>query len=541
MRIHIPGFGGEVPAIPPERLSDHQATLATNCLLDDADLTPLHAPQTLTDQPQIPQPKHNTLYLYSPGKWFVFEDDVDVVPSPILQDAFGRVYFTGAGKPKVTNNTLATGSGVLPASAYELGVPAPSKKPGTTLQPGSGEDEEGLDDDETRYYVYTYVTDTGEESAPSPLSNRLVMTKPSDRVALTLSAPDNNISGITHFNVYRSAESAEDALFQLVAKLPLHTTSYTDTKRQDQLTHVLSTIDYLPPPEDLNGLIGLDGGMLAGFTGSTVCISEAYLPYAWPDKYQLKTKWPIVGMKALPGGAVVCTEGEPYLLMGTAPDAMMLETTGTQQACVSKRSMVAMDGYVLYASPDGIVRVAGGVAELISEPLFKPRQWQALKPETIHAYYHEGEYIAFYGDTTNGLGYGTGGFILNPGRRDVRYFDFYSPAGYRDLKSDSFYILMTGKLKKWSGDAVLPATWRSKKFKTTVTNFAVCQVQADDISGIEITLYADGNLFHRQTLTTEFDGTFWLPPGLHSTWQVEIKTTKPVRAITLAESPEDLD
>ena len=500
-------------------------------------------PILIETQPAVPGTiKKDTIYLYEDTHWFVFGADVDIATSPIIKDKYARVYFTGAGKPQVTTNELATGTGVLPKASFDLGVPAPTVKAKAVLASGEQDDPEGIDDDESRYYVYTYVTATGEESAPGPLSNKIVLKTPLvDEVNVTVSAPANNTSNITHIKLYRSAVGADDGIYQLVSEFPISTSTIKDTLTDSDLGPVLETQGYLPPPEDLAGLIRMDGGMLAGFSGRDVCVSESFLPYAWPERNRQKSRWPIVGMVAVSGGAVVCTEGEPYLMMGTSPDSYLLEQTGVQQACVSKRSIVGMDGFVLYASPDGLVMVNGSGAELISDELIKPKQWRELiKPNTIHAYQHEGEYIAFYGDTS-GNGNGTGGFIVNPKRRDIRFFDFYATAAYRDLKSDSFYLLMSGQLKKWAGGENLIATWRSKLFEYFNTNFALCQVIAPDISGVHVRVIADGKTFHEQTLSNEPAGTFWLPAGLHNQWQVEVTTTKPIHSITLANSHHELD
>lgn len=543
-RLHIPFFGGEFPATPPRRLESHDATIAVNCLLDDGDLTSLNAPLETEEDHQIIIPfTDGTIYLYEHEHWFSWKNkDVDVVPSPILQDDFKRIYFTGDGKPQVTTNEMAIGGHTMPDASYDLGIPAPIKRPFVEITKVGEEDPEGIDDDETRYYVYTYVSGTGEEGAQSPLSTKLVLPTPlEDEVTVTVTAPAINTFNITHINVYRSATSAEDAVWLLVGQLPLHQTSFIDNKLDSELGPLLETFDYIPPPETLRGLVGMDGGMLAGFTDSTLCVSEAFLPYAWPKRYQHKTKWPIVGIAAVAGGAVVCTKGEPYIFAGTSPDAMMLETTGAQQACISKRSIVAMDGFVLYASPDGIVSVTGSGAELISDAVIKPKQWRALKPESIHAYYHEGEYIAFYGGQGVSTRFDRGGFILNPKRKDIRFFNFYAGAAFKDISSDKFYLMMPGHMSIWGEGEPLVATWRSKLFETPIMSFSLCQVLAPDIEGIKVTILTDDNVLHSVTLSNEYKGIFWLPAGLYSRWQIEIETTKPIHSITLANTHQELD
>ena len=538
--LDITRFEGETPFIPARRLSQSNATHARNCLLNDGDLTPLKAPLMLNKQPSLVV-NPTSLYLYNTN-WFSWTQNVSAVASPILEDPYDRVYFTGKGKPQVTYNTIATGAGINPVASYDLGIPAPTLAPVGVVNVGdeNDPDPDGAADDETRYYVYTYVSAAGEEGAPSPLSNKLTIKTPDvDSVTLTVYPPDLNLANITRLRIYRTASTIDTTQFYFVAELPVENVDFQETLLESELGTVLETEDYLPPPENMQGLVALSGGALAGVADSTLSISESFLPYAWPKVYQQKSQWPIKGIVPFTGGAVVTTEGEPYLLTGTMPASMMFESLGAQQSCVSERSMVAMDGFVVYASPDGIIIVDGSGANLISDSLISAQQWQALKPHTIHAYYHEGEYIAFYGDE-HGTGNGVGGFILNPSRKDLRFFDYYATAGYRDLKADAFYIVMNGYLYEWGKGESLTAIWRSKVFDTPAINFSLAQVKAPDFSDVIVRIYCDDVLTFTHQLTDEHNGTFWLPDGLYTRWQVEVETTKPVSSISLATSRNEL-
>ena len=125
-----------------------------------------------------------------------------------------------------------------------------------------------------------------------------------------------------------------------------------------------------------------------------VCFSVPYLPHAWPVSYQLATEAEIVGIKPTPGGLVVGTKGKPYIAQGSDPAAISLIQLESDQACVSKMSMVDMGGYVIYASPDGLVTVQGQQIQLVTEALLRRSQWQAYNPTTLKAMNYEGTYIA---------------------------------------------------------------------------------------------------------------------------------------------------
>lgn len=98
------------------------------------------------------------------GKWLHWTTDVDVARAPLsLEGQDERIYYSGDLQPKATDVSLATvGSGTdYPLDYYRLGIPAPETAP-TVTPDGSGT---GASD--TRSYVYTFVTEWGEEGPPS--------------------------------------------------------------------------------------------------------------------------------------------------------------------------------------------------------------------------------------------------------------------------------------------------------------------------------------------------------------------------------------
>jgi hypothetical protein len=93
----------------------------------------------------------------NPDTWLTFDSrDVDIVRSPIVNDSYDRYYWAGDGRPRM--NTYANIYAGTPGP-YFLGVPAPTNA--LSVAPPAGTDE-------TRAYVYTFVTTFGEEGPPSP-------------------------------------------------------------------------------------------------------------------------------------------------------------------------------------------------------------------------------------------------------------------------------------------------------------------------------------------------------------------------------------
>ena len=167
--INIKAFRGQVPRTSDRLLQMNYAVRAANCKITAGRLDPLNGlglEQTFTTNPikGIFRYRHFKDGL-SIDNWLVWDADVDAVLSPLANDALGRVYFTSEEyEPRMTTFTNAiSGVGDYPASWFALGVYAPKTAPTVTATGGSGTQE-------ARGYVYTYVTQFGEESGPSPIS-----------------------------------------------------------------------------------------------------------------------------------------------------------------------------------------------------------------------------------------------------------------------------------------------------------------------------------------------------------------------------------
>jgi hypothetical protein len=550
MRFSWKQFGGIMPRLDPRRMPDHAAQTAINCDLRSATLqafkthsfvwTPTKAGVKQTIYRFGETVSDESLY------WLTWTADVDVARTQISGDTTERTIFTGDpafGHPRWTDATLAlTGGGSdYPIASYRLGVPPPASAPtnGGISGTGSGTDE-------TRAYVYCYVTvggDVGQPSAPLEVTIQ-------DGQSLTLNglvaAPAGyNINRKWIYRTLTGASSGTD--YQFVAEVIDGTTSYVDSKPNKELGESMFSLDYEVPPAGLKGVENLPNGMMAGFNGIDVYYSEPYRPYAWPTKYRQVVDTPIVGLGTFGETLVVCTRGKPYVMFGTDPNAISVKKLELQQACVSKRSIVNMGDAVMYASPDGIVRVGPGLTDVVTRDFIDKDFWTSLNPSSIHAYSYDGKYVAFYDNGT------PGSFVFDP-TDPLAPFAFNTisaTAGYNDEVRDGLFLAIGSEIRQFDDNASrLTYTWRSKKVETPrALNFGWAKIEANGWP-VTFKLYARdinpasgtyNQTVLKMTKSVTNSRPFSLPSGYVSDeWEVQLEGDKEVTAAYLAQSALEL-
>lgn len=526
--IDIVTMRGMVPRVADHLLPDEAATLAEDCHFDRGVVAPLMTDKAAgVSLPITPK----TLFHYYGAHWFAWNKQVEVMRSPIAQDQYNRVYFTDGEFPKLTYDAIATGGSNKPTAWYRLGVPVPATPPNVlSVTPPSGSKDDDPTDDETRFYVETYVTGLGEEGAPGPASGKTTITIPGSTVVVGLSAVPTNNSNITRRRLYRSVSGGGLADYLLVADLPIATASYSDAKKDGELGPVLETYGYSMPPDKMRGICQMANGICAGFVGNAVLFSEPFLPYAWPEQYKLTTEHDIVAIAAIDTALVVGTKGYPYLFQGASPSSITgQKLTPTPQACVSARSMVALDGMVLYAAPDGLVGVGADGGALVTEGIITREQWQALKPDTLRAWYSEGRYVA---QTDNN------GFVFDPRSGDLRWISGRWDAAVADMQLDALMIAKGTQLHQWRGGAAaLPMCWRSKEFVLPPGVRLNCaRVMSEAIEQVGFALIVDGVRVFELMVGQVPPSGFRLPPLRGRRWQVEVRGAAEVERISLGGS-----
>lgn len=114
---------GMYPRLSDEQLPEGAAVLARNCRLSGRNMTPWRqlgaSVQSVPAGTQAIR-KYNSL-------WFYWPEDTDVARSPLISDAFDRVYFTRQGLGAYfTYAAIATAG---QTTAHKLGIPAPTVAP----------------------------------------------------------------------------------------------------------------------------------------------------------------------------------------------------------------------------------------------------------------------------------------------------------------------------------------------------------------------------------------------------------------------------
>lgn len=362
-------------------------------------------------------------------------------------------------------------------------------------------------DEETvsvRSYVYTWVTDLGEESAPSPPSDAITVQ---DGDTVTLSAwgtPPGTNRTISYIRIYRTAVGSNDANFQFVAQIPVGTGTYNDTIKDAGLGELLQSESYDVPPTDMFGIMSVPNGFMAGFSKNILCLSEPGYPHAWPVEYRLTTDYPIVGGAVAGQSVFVLTTGLPYVATGAHPRNMAMRRINALQACVSKRSIVAIGDDVFYASANGLVRIStGGGVEVVTEGILLREQWKQYYPATMLGANFNGVYVGFY---DGGSAPTRGAVIYDPRDERARFTttpQFYV-ARYTDPATGDLYLSDGSSVLRWGTGANSTFTWTSKVFGTSYpVNLGAVRVVATSYPvTVNVRNGENGSLIAARTITS---------------------------------------
>ena len=549
-------FGGIAPGVAPRLLAESFGQVAENVDVESGRLVALKNDVNVDINTTLNSNAHEgkldtfskkSLYFYKDTFFLAFAAaNVNVVPGPIPGDTTNRIYITGAFQnaqgtgdfPRVLSQTevLEDSNGADPAntpparSGFRLGIPAPGNAP-TTTKSGTASTTQTPNDVS---YVYTFVSSFGEEGPPSAPSTIIELT---DTETVVVDIPSFPTSGAftdnRNFNagakkrLYRSNTGSTNTTFQFVAETDYTNTTITDDKDADELGEVLPSSDWIGPPDDdttlypdgpMINLIPLAQGVMAGFTGKRFCLSEPFLPHAWPISYRITLEEDIIAIASTANGVAALTNGQPYFITGTDPSAMVSVRIDFAQACVNRSSVVDMGEYVLYAGPDGLCAVQSASGSVVTKGLISVSQWNSdFFPTQIKAFYHEGTYVAFYQDGSTNAGW-----IYDPRSENATLTTFTTSSvvqgGYTIPKTGELHIIVGDRVKKFRGatdNRILK--FKSKKFVTpTPLSMGWVSVHANEYPAT-VKVFADGNLVAHFSLaysSNEYTQTTTVPSGI---------------------------
>lgn len=575
----IKGMGGMIPKMESRLLADNQAEQAYNCDLASGALNGLPIPELAKDLTTVVGPVRKA-YRFpdptgagGPDVWLPLPSEFSsVVRSPLANDTTHRLYWTNPGDLSPHFNARAS----LP-SAFDLGVFQPGNASVTAVATG------GSALPVARSYVYTFLNAFGEESSPSVPS--AIAQGPSDATwtitGLPTTAPANpvgrNYPAVTLLNLYRTVSGANTGgQFFLVAQFNYGTgappASYVDPVEDIQAVSdgiTLPSSGWANPPDNLDGLTALPGGMLVGFTDNTIHFCEPNRPHTWPPAYDQSLQYKIVGLGVWQQSLVVLTTGYPSTGSGNSPANYVFTQVRVPEPCIARGSIITDLMGVYYASQNGLVMLNYyGMQNQTLSAVTKNIWLNEYHAASIIACRHRAQYLAI-----NGTGVG---FLIDYSEARLGFEKLSTLNGAVSIWNDEYSgdaYIMGGDKKVYLWDSPNAGSmvfrWRSKQFYNAAPiSLGACQISADPSittaiaspppaaldngdaalvlpNGVnaQFRLYAgpDGqHLVHTRNLRDARE-IFRLPSGFKAfDWQCEIVSRVPIHSIELATTMREL-
>lgn len=410
-----------------------------------------------------------------------------------------------------------------------------------SFQPSQSSDDQYTLD---RYYVYTLVSDWGEEGPPSTPS-ALARTDPVNMVTvsgLTVGTATN----IKYFRIYRTVSGNSGSVYKYVTQLPVATTSYSDTYYDSSLGEVMPSTYWEAPPAGMKGLCAMPGGFMAGFVDRTIYFSYPFQPHAWPSRYALTVEHDIVALAVSGNSLYVLTEQSPVVITGIDPAAMSQSVVPSNYACLSPRGVLVMNDNVIYSSTIGLVSLQSFSAVHLTKRLFSQEQWDALDPTSVFLVEHQNRIYMFHDK---------GGHIIYPMAAYIEHVD--SPDITRsiamvrtDIKvyaalnlfdTDTLYVTQGSNLFKWEGaDDNLTMRWTSKEiYYDAPTAYTCCRISATAYP-VTIRLLANSTEQVAEVVIND-DISRRLPVvRREKAWAVSIEATGTVREVSVGNAIGDV-
>lgn len=472
------GFSGLIPRLSDRLLPENGAVVSSNTNLLSGEIRGYNSLLQVNNLTTVGFTIRKAYRIPDTGigeTWLPFDEhDTDVVKSPLANDLYNRFFFAGKPSAVIPNRPLYNSEAQLHSSgvssSYWLGIPSPVTDI-TLTPPAIG----STDVPAVRAYVYTWVSEWGEEGPPS---KPIVATGASVGTwALSTLEQSTSInttdfpSGKFHTSgmkrrIYRTVPGYSSALFFRVDEIAGAggITTYNDTKLDNEVVQnpQLESTTWQPPPSNLVGFVSMPNGFMAGWFGRTICFSEPYRPHAWPVEYQLATEYDIVGMGVIGGYLVIATTSNLYIGQGVSPSSFTLQKTDFVEPCLSRRGMVSSSSGVYYPSPNGLILVNNSGPSLITQNLLTKQDWlKRYDPYNLLG-------------TQNGVSYfglfeAKRGILLTPSEAGQTLIEIDLPYNVTGIDADKYngevYLIMNNYVYQWNppNTKSLYWNWRSKE------------------------------------------------------------------------------
>lgn len=513
MLIRVDHFAGVLPRAEPQLLGASFAQEAVNCKLWSRNLRPYFGVQAVAGASLF---KSGSGIIDSLFRFGVDPSDVDTAGHffhwqgiahasrvPVAGDTQWTTIITGDGAaPRLAALDVSVAGPDQPTFTEPLGLPVPDVSGTVATVQGSADaggdpDTDGV----SRDYVIAYVNSRGHlgpTSNPVPASGIWLPGQTVDITGLP-SVPQGNYN-VTAKRIYRLGAAGTKRYF--VAEVGPQIVSFTDNVDEISLGEESSSAEWEEPPADMHGIGVLSNGICYGASKNQVCVSKAYLPYAWSPLDRQTVNYDIVGVGHF-GTTIVAISGEnPYIIYGYAPENMQQQLLRLNQGGLSEQGIVSGRFGVSYPSKDGLVLVNQGGGQIVTETWFTRDEWQLLKPETFKGALYADRYFAFHDDGVN-----PGSIIIDPSNPEagIVFSDVFGTALYSDPVARALYFVQDGNLMQWDTDRSNPLIykWKSKEFLSMHSvgmNWG--RVLADSYANLAVEFWCDGVLQHQQPVTS---------------------------------------
>lgn len=408
----------------------------------------------------------------------------------------------------------------------------------------------------SRSYVYTYVNSCCDEGQPS-YPSEVVDVDDGASVMLTGFNKPGKEYGIEKIRIYRTASGFDQSLtamenysldersdltqYFFVGEIGIDEDVFLDDKMDYELGYILETHAFTEPPSSLQGIITVDGTMLAGFYDrNKIRFSTANFPHVWQEADELTIPDRVLALVEYNGNVVVLTCGSIYMIepIRDCKTVGCRTVTKTVEAypmvsCCSGHGYTKTPRGIVYVSPDGLILTDGRQAQNITSQYFARDDWQAMLPDRMSvAYYRDSIYffseeVAYCLQFPVSLSQWENSNLIQLSDRPMFAFS----------ENEELFLVEKGGVYRWDmGDHFRPYTWKGKKeIIPTQVNFAGAKVNRYNGGDVNFKLYGDDILIKdHDVVRTE---KFRLPSGrrdvefqtqLHGTaevYQVEISTS----------------
>jgi hypothetical protein len=489
-----------------------------------------------------------------------------VCRSPLTNDAFRRIYWTNPGDISPHWSTYADVQAGNPP--LDLGIEQPFTGPGGALTVTAVGGTTTIPQ-VARSYVFTYLNIYGEESAPNAPSE-VVEGAPDGVWTITglPTVPPTPTSGrayspVTIVRLYRTVTGLQTgASFYMVGQWtwtdPVPNPVIDGTSDFDIIDNpTLASTSWANPPDYLDGLVALPGGMMVGFTGTTIHFCEPYRPHTWPAVYDQSVLYDIVALTTWNQSLAIITAGFLSAGTGNSPANYIVNQTQVAEPCISRGSVVTDIQGVIYSSQNGLVKTNYFQAEIITLDMMNKDTWlTSYHGATIFGARHRAEYIAIHSD---------GGFIFDGTDRHTGFILLNNLDRATSIWNDEFegntYVMIDSKVYLWDSPTADHQTyqWVSKQFYApqpislgaahVTSSRRVDDVLPPDPSGLlpdgvraRFRIYAgqDMTLIMERDIEKPTD-IFRLPSGFRAfDWQIELIGRVRIDSVELASTMKEL-